>query len=91
MYPRERERKRIQKKCKQISDSVEAEYYNIGKQIKAGRERAGLTQSELAMKIGTQKSAISRIETGKQNLSLGMMKKVCDAIERPYKIRLEID
>lgn len=44
------------------------------------RTEQGITQQELADRIGTKKSAISRIENGQQNLSLDMLIKICDAL-----------
>ena len=40
------------------------EAFIIGEQLKAERLKAGMTQEELAAKIGTKKSYISRIENG---------------------------
>ncbi len=34
-----------------------------------------MTQKQLAVKIGTGQSAISRMESGEQNISIGMLKK----------------
>lgn len=42
----------------------------IGKRIKAKRKEAGLTQTELALRMGyTSKSAISSVENDKENLT----------------------
>ncbi|MEA2663138.1 MAG: hypothetical protein QOI11_82 [Candidatus Eremiobacteraeota bacterium] len=35
---------------------------HIGRQLAEARDRAGLTQSELALKLGVQQSRVSRIE-----------------------------
>ena len=48
----------------------------IGRVIEGMRKEKGLTQSELATRIGTSQSAIHRIEKGDQNISLEMVKKV---------------
>ena len=42
------------------------EAFIIGEQLKAERLKAGMTQEQLAAKIGTKKSYISRIENGKR-------------------------
>jgi UDP-N-acetylglucosamine 1-carboxyvinyltransferase len=53
---------------------------NIGKRIADLRETQGLTQKELAQKIHTTQSAIARLESGKQNISAEMLKKIGHAL-----------
>ena len=45
----------------------------LGHKIARQRRAAGLTQAELAEKVGVQPETISRLETGKRTVSLGMM------------------
>jgi transcriptional regulator with XRE-family HTH domain len=42
----------------------------LGAILKQARKEANLTQEELAIKTGTKKSYISRIETGKSDIQL---------------------
>lgn len=69
---------------------------NIGKRIARAREEAKMTQSALARKIGTTQSAIARIESGKQNVSTQMLKKISKALNRniitasPGSMNLEV-
>ena len=44
------------------------------------REKAGLSQKDLALKLKTTQSVISRIENGKQNISLDMLQKIANAL-----------
>lgn len=48
----------------------------------------GLTQKELARRVGTKQSAISRLESGKYNPSLSFLQKVADALDTRLKISL---
>jgi ribosome-binding protein aMBF1 (putative translation factor) len=41
--------------------------------IRDAREEAGLSQTELAARIGIAPSALSRIEAGRANLTLGTL------------------
>ena len=50
----------------------EAFAYCVGSIIHDARKREGMTQLELAERVGTQKSYISRIETGKVEPSAGL-------------------
>jgi len=49
-------------------------------QIAEEREKAGITQKEFAQLLHTTQSVISRIESGKQNISLDMLQKIADAL-----------
>ncbi len=53
---------------------------DIGTRIADMRETAGLTQAGLAKKLKTTQSAIARIESGKQNVSADMLKRISKAI-----------
>ena len=52
----------------------------IGKIIQENRLAKGLTQAELAEKIGTSQSAINRIEKGGQNLSVEMLGRISEEL-----------
>lgn len=52
----------------------------IGRLIAETRSWPQMTQSELAIKIGTSQSAINRIETGNQNVSLEIIEKISKAL-----------
>lgn len=52
----------------------------IGALIAENRQRKNLTQSQLAEALGTSQSAINRIESGKQNLSLEMLARISDVL-----------
>ena len=54
----------------------------IGARITTLREAAGLTQKDLAEKLKTTQSAIARIETGKQNVSTDLLRKISTALKR---------
>jgi len=53
---------------------------DIGTRIADVRETAGLTQTDLAKKLKTTQSAIARIESGKQNVSADMLKRIGKAL-----------
>lgn len=53
----------------------------IGETIEHLRNEKGWTQGELAEKVGSSQSAIHRIEKGRQNISLEMVKKISEAFD----------
>ncbi len=62
---------------------------DIAKQIIALRLTKKLTQGELAERIGTKRSNISRIESGNQNISLDLLSKLSAALEADIEINLK--
>jgi transcriptional regulator with XRE-family HTH domain len=53
------------------------------------RERAGITQKELAVKIGTKQPALSRLERGGfKKASVETLKKIADALDAQLVIKL---
>ncbi len=62
--------------------SKTAEQVQIGKFIEKLRERAGMTQDELAKTLKTSQSAIARMENGEQNFTTEMLAKLGRALGR---------
>ena len=54
----------------------------IGELICRIRSQKGLTQKDLAVKLGTSQSAINRIEAGKQNVTLEMLARISDVLNK---------
>lgn len=52
------------------------------------RLKRGLTQEELARKIGTKQSAISRLESGRYNPTIEVLRKVAQALNADLKISI---
>ena len=55
-------------------------FRDVGEQIKNLRKQAGLTQSGLAQKLGVSQQVISRVESGRDNVSLLTIKQVVGAL-----------
>ena len=55
----------------------------VGFLIRDARKQRGLTQQQLATELGTSQSAVHRIESGGQNVSLDMINRIAQALERP--------
>lgn len=54
----------------------------LGERLKAERLKAGMTQEQLAAKIGTKKSYISRIENGHADIQLSTLFKIFQGLGR---------
>ena len=64
------------------------EEFKIGLILRQEREKSGLTQEELAKKIKTTKSAISRIENHSEDIKLSTLMKVAKALGKNVSIKL---
>jgi len=53
-----------------------AQYFVISEILKDARHEANMTQEELATKIGTKKSYISRLENGKCDIQLSTLYRI---------------
>lgn len=52
--------------------------FRIGELIKEQRKKADLTQEELALRAGTKKSYISRIENGKSDIQFSTLLRIIE-------------
>jgi len=63
--------------------------YTLIKQIIQARIDQNISQKELAKRIGTQQSNISRLESGEYNPSLKFLKKVAKSLGKELEISLK--
>ena len=73
-------------KIKAEYDKLQPEFAMIQAVIDA-RVKKGVTQKELAEKIGTKQSVISRLESGRANPSVAFLKKLAQALNSHLEIR----
>lgn len=62
--------------------------FKLGVMLRQARENAGLTQEELAKKLKTKKSAISRIENHAKDIRLSTLEKVAEALGKTLKLSM---
>ena len=63
--------------------------YALVRELLSARSRAGLTQEEVAQRMGTTKSAVSRLEAaGKTSPSVTTLEKYAQAVGSRVEIRL---
>jgi HTH-type transcriptional regulator/antitoxin HipB len=62
--------------------------FKIGVILRQAREAAGLTQDEVAKRLKTKKSAISRIENHADDVRLSTIRRYADAVGARLHIRL---
>lgn len=75
-----------------VRDEYEAKANNfvISEMLKEARKEAKITQEELAEKIGTKKSYISRLENGKADIQLSTLFKIFETgLGRKVKLSIQ--
>ena len=84
-YVRDRKRR-----DKQFAEGYEEGYkqFKIGVELKQARESAGLTQEELARRLKTKKTAISRIENHAEDIKLSTLEKVAHALGKRLEVKI---
>ena len=63
--------------------------YEVISQIIEARNEQNITQEELALRVGTQKSNISRFESGTYNPSLDFLIKISKSLGKEMHIELK--
>jgi len=64
------------------------EQFKIGILLRRAREDAGLTQAELASRLGTKKTAVSRIENHAEDIKLSTLDRYARALGRSLSVRV---
>ncbi len=62
--------------------------YEAVEQIIRARKEQNITQAELARRAGTQKSNISRLESGNYNPSLDFLAKIAESLGKKISVTL---
>ena len=81
------QRKRLNR---EFAEGFEVGYSNfkVGVLLRKAREKAGMTQDDVARRLRTKKSAISRIENHAEGIRLSTIQKYAKALGK--NLRLEI-
>lgn len=62
--------------------------FKIGAVLKQAREKSGLTQEELARKLKTKKTAISRIENHAEDIKLSTLERLAHALGKRLELKI---
>lgn len=79
-----------QKRDRKFAESYDKRYeqFKVGVMLRQARENAGLTQEQLAHKLHTQKTAISRIENHAEDIKLSTLERVATALGKRLEVRI---
>jgi ribosome-binding protein aMBF1 (putative translation factor) len=82
--------KERKKRDKEFAKSFDEGYeqFKIGVVLRQAREEAGITQEELARRLKTRKTAISRIENHAEDIKLSTLERVAGALGKRLQISI---
>ena len=66
----------------------DAQAFCLAETLKEERLRAGLTQQQLAERIGTKKTYISRLENGKADIQLSTLYRIFEGLGRRVSLTI---
>lgn len=72
-----------------MKKGLESPRLDIVRQLKEVRKAEGMTQEELAEIVGTKKSNISRLESGRYNPSLDFLVKVAGGLGKKIQVSVK--
>lgn len=81
---------RRKKSSKKFASTFDLGYneFKIGAILKLAREESGLTQDEVARKLKTKKTAISRIENHAEDIKLSTIERFAHAVGKEIKLQV---
>jgi transcriptional regulator with XRE-family HTH domain len=62
----------------------------VGEEIRRARRELALTQRELAGRLRASQSYVANVEAGRENLTIGKLAQIADALGTALQIRLEV-
>jgi len=66
-------------------------YRSLGQRIQVARQELGLTQQELASRLGLTQAALSNYEHGKRRLYLANLEQIADILGKPMSFFIDSD
>lgn len=79
--------------ARELKNPIFRKHYNeFGKQLEIAyqilqlRKKEGISQAELAEKIGTTQSNVARMEAGQQNFTTDTLQKIASALGRDLRV-----
>ncbi|MBX3057400.1 MAG: helix-turn-helix transcriptional regulator [Anaerolineae bacterium] len=73
-----------------FADGFEEGYadFKLGILLRQAREAAGLTQEEIAFRLGTPKSTVSKIENHAEDVRLSLLRQYAEALNKNLDVSL---
>jgi HTH-type transcriptional regulator/antitoxin HipB len=68
--------------------SVKAADLNVGEMMRSARESVNMSQEELAHRLDTKRTAISRIENHAEDIKLSTLSRLAQALGKTLKVKI---
>lgn len=62
----------------------------VGEEIRRARKELGLTQLEVAGRLGASQSYVANVEAGRENLTIGKLAQIAGALGTALELRLPV-
>ena len=72
---------------RKVYDALKPEF-EVARQLIAARNRAGLSQAEVARRMGTTQSGVARLESGRRLPAMSSLRRYASAIGHRLEVRL---
>lgn len=72
-----------------VEYEAQADEFAVARELIAARSRAGLSQSEVAQRMGTTQSVVARLESGKRPPSMRTVERFAQAVGGHVVLRIE--
>lgn len=82
-----KKRWRVDSEFREAYDALKPEF-QVARRLIAARNRTGLSQAEVARRMGTTQSAVARLESGQRLPAMGSLKRYAIAIGHRLDVRL---
>jgi HTH-type transcriptional regulator/antitoxin HipB len=81
---------RLKAQDPEIAENFERGYqaFRLGAMLQLAREDSGMTQQQVAERLGTKKSAVSRIENSAGDMRLSTLQRYAEAVGRELVLEL---
>jgi DNA-binding XRE family transcriptional regulator len=81
LVPAAHYRRLVRDSGRELVDATDYARASIGLDLRRGREKAGLTQAQVAAKSGLRLETISRLENGKGNPTVSTVRRILASFE----------
>ena len=62
----------------------------VGQEVRTARRQLGLTQAQVAARLGVSPTYVTNVEAGRLNLTVGQLAHIADAMRVGLEIRLPV-